>query len=185
MKLHCVCDQVIRDQTDALPFKALLVADQDLDDFSEAAKGVVDDPIGRWVALSRAMYQCPRCGRLHVEDTAGVFRSFLPEDPATSKGLLASSLGDQRPRWLRASWCDPNPAGYFPSYGTLTTGDEDDAGMGNLNEGERFYDFDALSERYFYLFGTLRDRGVLRGAAFLKNGERLHSWPSGSRASEA
>ena len=45
-----------------------------------------------YLDLGRTMYQCSKCSRLFVEtSTRNEFRTFLPDDPATSKDMFEPS----------------------------------------------------------------------------------------------
>ncbi len=101
MKFRCQCGNVISDNTDFIPYKARLVADEDWEKFEEAcAKWKSDAPVkerdiaGREVnRLSRTIYQCMECGILWTERSGRVM-FFKPGDETVSKSLLRSAEVD-------------------------------------------------------------------------------------------
>ncbi|GMA14851.1 hypothetical protein E5F05_12820 [Deinococcus metallilatus] len=122
MKFMCECGSVIVDQTDGLPYRAYLLPDQDafafLDRLRTLLDGLVSPDEGRkgkatvqamplrnklqrevnrlWAESFRDVYQCPECGRLHVESLDRQrLASFLPEDEDTPKTLLQSAASPE------------------------------------------------------------------------------------------
>ena len=89
MKFECLCGTLIPDQTDALPYKAQFVADQDWFDLMEA----IDEPTPHdirttlWRKL-RIAYQCRECGRIWLNDKAGKLHSFAPDRSDTPHDLF-------------------------------------------------------------------------------------------------
>lgn len=87
MKFMCLCGKVLSDNTDFLPYKARLIADEDWEQFLASA----EQPGGHDWRLAPAIYQCPDCGCLRVEKPAGQVVFFRPEDSSVSKSLLGSA----------------------------------------------------------------------------------------------
>lgn len=85
MKFDCKCGTTIRDQTDSLPNKARLIADQDWGKFHETMK----EPWQFDHSLVRVCFQCHVCGRLWIEDPEYELKSFAPEEAAS--GVLSES----------------------------------------------------------------------------------------------
>ena len=105
MKFACPCGAVLSDATDALPNKAHLVPDRtwhplldalDADVLAPLAAGKVSEDeaamrLRRLVSgATRTVYQCPTCGRLHVNGPDGRLRTFAPDTPETSAGVLSA-----------------------------------------------------------------------------------------------
>ena len=192
MKIHCECGHVIYDQTDYLPGKAYLVADQDYFDLAEALEaqvtkaaeaGRIGGPgVGAAIrqalentraALNRyarrTVYQCSACGRLFVDDTQFQSQVFAPKDEAVSRDLLRSIEGDRWKRNLRGHWNDRHDG---PDKGELWWG------FGGADEGyERHDDLDILTQRYYEVLGRLQAKETLRSAFLNRNAETLHQWP--------
>ena len=74
------------DNTDDLPYKARLVADEDWNEITTSCgpQGGYD-----W-RLVTDIYQCPNCGRLRIEKPDGVVSFFEPENENVSKSILRS-----------------------------------------------------------------------------------------------
>lgn len=95
MKFLCTCGVVMRDQSDYLPHKAHLVADEDFFDLHDVIDQLIaqgpDDPdaLTRLVpAYWRELYQCPDCGRLYVA-ARGELHEFVPAIEGSPRDLLA------------------------------------------------------------------------------------------------
>jgi hypothetical protein len=86
MKLRCPCGQVIADNTDNLPYKGRVIADQDWDKFTESQIR----PIGHDPRLYQQIYQCPNCGRIQFEKVPGKACWFKPESADCPRDLLSS-----------------------------------------------------------------------------------------------
>lgn len=118
MKFVCECGEGLVDRGDALPFKAGLLPDQDFFGFLDRLRGLLDGLIspdnGRGATATvqvvplrnklqrelsllvgqsfRHIYQCPECGRLHVDSLDGRRGySFIPEESNTPHDLLRST----------------------------------------------------------------------------------------------
>jgi hypothetical protein len=105
MKFTCSCGATLHDQSDALPHRGHLIADQDWHPVADALDDAVIDAlaagtIDREAAYhrarlilgraSRSMYQCRACGRLYIDDRQGRLQCYVPAGPETSKEILRS-----------------------------------------------------------------------------------------------
>ncbi len=101
MKITCRCGALIPDQTDSLPHKAHVIADEawhglldrlDADVVDRLAAGRLSADGAAMVArmllseAARPAYECPACGRLYVDDPQGALQSYAPEGP--TRGVL-------------------------------------------------------------------------------------------------
>ena len=86
MKSHCICGYLFADNSDAHPFKAYLVADEDWFGFTDSCLR----PQGNDWRLSTKIYQCPTCGRIKIEKPTGKVYFFKPEGEMVSKNLFRS-----------------------------------------------------------------------------------------------
>ena len=164
MKFTCGCGNVIRDQTDYLPYAAHLIADQDIYDATAISERGESN---WWPSLTRKLYQCGSCGRLWIEDHERKLRCFVPEEPAPH--LLSSIHGNKWKRVLRGWWED-RPATSASPHGVLTwehLSNEDHA---------TFKEWKLLEQAYRERFEELKKQGILRDALLTKNGEAIHSW---------
>ncbi len=88
MKMRCPCGSLLSDNSDDLPHKGRLIADQDWNRFTESC----ERPVGYDWRLTRHIYQCSKCGRINFDDphdrTACYW--FKPESDNTPKTLLQS-----------------------------------------------------------------------------------------------
>ena len=57
MKLRCQCGEVLSDNTDRIPYKTRLIADEDWDEFTQSC----ERSQGYDARLVTAAYKCPRC----------------------------------------------------------------------------------------------------------------------------
>ena len=123
-KFMCRCGEVIRDQTDNLPYKGYIFADTEyfdlFDRITADITGFIEARVagrgGEWIAQyflkgypctkdedivhdiisrhliqgDRDVYQCPKCGRVHVErrEDASQLDSFAP-DETTHRDVFA------------------------------------------------------------------------------------------------
>jgi hypothetical protein len=86
MKFMCLCGKILTDNTDALPYKARMVADEDWDQFMVSCT----KPPGCDIRLLTTIYQCSHCGCLRIVKPAGNVVFFKPEDEHVSRTLLRS-----------------------------------------------------------------------------------------------
>ena len=86
MKFQCLCGRLISDNTDDLPYKARMIADEDWTPFTKSC----ERPQGYDWRLVTPIYQCPNCGCLRIEKPSGRVVFFKPETDNISKSLLRS-----------------------------------------------------------------------------------------------
>lgn len=86
MKFQCLCGKIISDNTDDLPYKARMIADEDWNRFTESC----ERPQGYDWRLVTEIYQCPDCGCLRIEKPSGQVSFFKPESEHASKSVLRS-----------------------------------------------------------------------------------------------
>jgi hypothetical protein len=180
MKIDCFCGNVLRDQTDRIPYKAHFVADQDYDDLihgiEKKLKEILTRSEGRFTggdqpdffdrllrdalrSYGRAVYQCSNCGRVCLDDpdNSRKLQWFKPEDGVNWKRVLGSVKGEGSKPWMKnlvGHW-DPSR-----SLGRLWY-DPPPGAKGGL---EKFADWDSLERRYHELFELFRADGHLVGA---------------------
>jgi hypothetical protein len=160
MKFRCQCDNVIPDQTDFLPYKGHLIADQDWEDFHESYR----EPWRFDHSVVRTCYQCSACGRLYLEGPNSQLVCFVPEGEVQQ--VLQSS---RRSAWrapLIAIWQD------VPSHGRK--GHIECSADGGAYE--EFEDWSTMEKAYFKLFAELRALNRVRSAFLRCNGKTVHSW---------
>jgi hypothetical protein len=185
MKFSCVCGNVLRDQTDGIPYKAWFAADQDLEKITQSvgvqiAKGDDSESLGDRIYSSlfprlHALYQCYNCGRVFVDDPDDPtrFQVFRPEEGAWKK-VFASRKPEAARRWGRnlvGHWDTASESGelWFDPAENETGG------------YETFDDRAKLDARYYALFAAMRASGTLIGArlgvgAEGSNINDVHSW---------
>jgi hypothetical protein len=197
MKIGCICGNVLRDQTDYVPYKAHFVADQDYEDLlvgiEQQLAGILMQGLGTpaattqtqllgrvfWDAMrsyTRTMYQCSNCGRLCLDDPDDLreLQWFKPEDDRQWKRVLASVKGEGSKVWMRnlvGHWDPPR------SQGRLWF----DPPAGEKGGVEQFTEWPSLQSRYYELFELLKAEGNLAGArlGIGNEGEPIrdvHSW---------
>lgn len=100
MKFECPCGHLISDGTDNLPNKAHFIADQDWDRFWDEIDAAVEKsgPSARQkeaavmrlrsLDLFRLAWQCPSCGRVHLDDASHTVQSFAPEPGDEPMGIF-------------------------------------------------------------------------------------------------
>lgn len=121
MHFYCTCGYRISDTSDFLSFKASVLSNQDEEDYVDGIEVLVKEeslcPGEQWErifmekmlrCLRRNLYQCPHCGRLHVEDLSGELHTFAPEG-TVNKRLLTSVEGEAWRGFLWAEWEDEKP----------------------------------------------------------------------------
>jgi len=163
----CPCGSGFKDGNDFVSYKARLIADQDFEDFQEAA--LASD----WRAqydLTRIVYQCPSCSRLHIF-TENAVHTFVPD--GESDDLLRSVKGEGWRRFLRGSWNDADGRGYVSWGDSGCAGG--DTGWISLNSRAE------VEKLYFEVFQRLKDADKLRSAllrcnAGAPNVKDIHSW---------
>lgn len=92
MKFQCPCGAWIQDITDYLPYKGHLICDGDWFDLHEAIDAAIENPHFSekekeaacmkirdvFSLITREVYQCTKCGCLHIEDTKHKYHVFKP-----------------------------------------------------------------------------------------------------------
>lgn len=102
MKIVCACGNLIPDQTDALAHKARFVPDRRWHDLLDGLDALIEDAArgtrrpdaaamqARQLVLGliRHMWQCDRCGCLHLESRAHELLRFGPSRRASAMAIL-------------------------------------------------------------------------------------------------
>jgi DNA-directed RNA polymerase subunit RPC12/RpoP len=102
MKIACKCGEIIRDQTDNLPWKGHLIPDQQWDPVLEAIDRIIDETKSGLLqgeapymhlrevvgAAAKPVYQCGRCGRIFIFERQEPAHIYWPESESTSKEIL-------------------------------------------------------------------------------------------------
>jgi hypothetical protein len=168
VKLQCRCGATIRDQTDFIPYKAYLVADEDWFDVLDDVDARRGDDLLR--AASRTLWLCTSCGALHIDGHEGELHVYVPADGHPVPDLLRSHLLDRWKRPMAGIWWPGRPSG---PPGELWWGStHGDHGW------EEFVSWPELERRYHEVFTRLRDDGTLRSAFLRRDGELVHRWPT-------
>jgi hypothetical protein len=196
MKFGCDCGNVLKDQTDIIPYKARFIADQDHFDLideliakieqglSEAKDNRQNTPTRKilrrvlyreMAPYLRTMYQCRNCGRIYIDDPdePSMLQIFAPESEDWKK-VFASVNGEDSKVWGR------NLVGHWDSSemkGSLWF----DPPANEKGGYETFDDWESLQKRYYELFEQIRSAGQLQGArmGIGKAGESIrdvHNW---------
>jgi RNA polymerase subunit RPABC4/transcription elongation factor Spt4 len=87
MKFMCLCGKILSDNTDDIPYKARMIADEDWTEFTASC----ERPQGYDCRLVTEIYQCPDCGRLRIQKPVGGVVFFDPENETVAKSLLRST----------------------------------------------------------------------------------------------
>lgn len=182
MHFYCSCGYRISDTTDFLPYKGYLLADQDEPDYNDAIEEeimnenitkqecvdniVISHGLNYW---GRAIYQCPDCGRLFIEDACGKsFFTFVPEKEE-SKQVLLSKDGENWKGFLYADWYDEKPEWLdYPGHIEIR--------VNKPYESLSFTDKNEFEKSYYQLFEKLKEEGILRSAIMKRNKEWIHHW---------
>jgi len=162
MQFRCACGQLISDTADSLPYKGLIVPDQDVN----RVLGFPHDQASSWLRYTRAAYQCSQCDRFFVADGSGVLHSFVPEEH--SPKLLSSDEGDEWMHTLVGVWNDDCPPG---EEGGLSWEASDPTFR------EPYDTWTALRDAYFHVLEQLEAAERLRSASLERNGESVNIWP--------
>jgi len=163
-KFTCRCGEVLYDQTDYIPYKAHVIADQDISDVADQIEAGSDSAFGSMLHWSTDLFQCNECSRLIIF-SRDKMHFFSAEDPDTSKQLTHSIQGEGWKRHLRGRWI--NGAGeVWWGFGV-----EDQAFVADIAT------WDELHQRYYEAFERLRSKDILRGAMLTRDGNREHVWP--------
>ena len=183
MHFLCACGYCFHDNSDALSFKGYILADQDEDEMWNI-RGRAEKPHDDTIdiasdvmnLLHRAMYQCPECGRMYIEDAAAKYElvRFTPCEhgepiPDVNRKMLLSAHGDKWRGYLYAQWEDPKPD-YCEHKGIIFP-------ICNLQFDDlSFDDFSAFEKRYFDIFRAMTEKNILHRARMTVNRETRHSW---------
>lgn len=177
MHFLCPCGNDIHDTSDCLPYKASIIADQDEQELWEilekaeqphADKMDIASEVMR--LLHRSMYQCPRCGRIFLEDAADGYElvRFEAAEPV-NKRMLLSARGEDWRGYLYADWYDPKPQ-YLDCKGLISP-------LCNVKFDNLYFDdYDEFEKRYFEILHEMTERKILRRARLNVNRETKHSW---------
>jgi len=198
MKIGCHCGNVIRDNTDCIPYKAYFIADQDIFDLLDRIAGEMErawnerdlvsptstpralaSEVAHSVVFSytRRQYQCSNCGRICTQDPDDPrqLQWFTPQD-ANWKKSFVSIKGEDSKAWhtnLVGHWEPSRSTGrlwYDPS-------------VGQRGGFETFTDWTSLQNRYLALFEQFKSEERLAGARLGVGNEGeaiqdVHSWSS-------
>lgn len=182
MHFSCRCGYCFHDNTDCLPFKGRIIADQDWNDlWSLIENGIrngenlhsVCDSISE--LFQREMYQCPECGRLYIDDDNGrTFTAFSPNgeaepEPDVDRRMLESVHGKSWRGFLYADWYD-NPPVWIRHKGTIIPE------LNDKFDKLEFDDYDEFRARFFALYTEMREDDNIRSAMLRINGKREFSW---------
>lgn len=193
MNFLCKCGYRIHDSSDGLSYKGWIIADQDMDEFwhlterkeeilhSEKADMTEVDTIDSrlYSITERAIYQCPSCGRVFIEDLLDDFKliQFTPcidgkPEPDVSKKLLISSYGEKWNGYMFADWYDeiPNWSNAHGNIVPVVNIDLDDL---------EFDDYEAFEKRFYELFEHLKGLGLITSARLDVNQKNIFNWNSG------
>ncbi|MFH1812475.1 MAG: hypothetical protein ABIJ09_27330 [Pseudomonadota bacterium] len=107
MWFECDCGREIKDNGDGLSYKARWIADEDWCSFWDAIDDAVEKSgptprektracLGlRKKFLFKALYQCPDCGRVHVDGDEDDVLTFEPDDENDKKHILSRTRRDE------------------------------------------------------------------------------------------
>lgn len=181
MHFYCSCGFRFSDTGDCIPYKARILADQDVKELVEILE-YGEQPHSDELELfapacdliGREIFQCPDCGRLYVEDQDYSFVPFVPSEdaapmPDVNRRLLRSAHGKQWCGFLYADWNNPKLEG-FEHKGHIEP-------VVNLDfDNLSFDDYSAFENRYYELLEELQRRQILEYAVMRVNGVRKHTW---------
>ena len=180
MKILCKCGEIIYDQTDYLPNKGYIIADQDWFDFLDAIDIAIEKsgptPLEKEKAcmqirnltskLSKPIYQCQKCGSLFVFNDNRELETYIKSESFEGNSVLTSAFGLDWKGTIVGEWRDSRE-GAIKGY--LWCNDIRDREGG-------FYNWNLLEERYYSVFKELKKRDILRSAILKKNSEVIHTW---------
>ncbi len=189
MKFTCVCGYIISDNTTNHYCKAHLIADQDIDYLYSDLHNLIeeafklgqlnsntDDTKNRLSRLQsqkvrlisgyrRIMYQCPNCGRLHINDKSNQTHIYHPDNDQQSFEILSSTRHSLTGHWKSKVKYD--------SPGWLSW---DTQASRNFTV---FDTWDELQTTYHQKFEEFQSKGLLRTASLTKDNETVHSYSAG------
>lgn len=181
MHFYCKCGFRFSDAGDSIPYKARLLADQDVKELVEIleyGEQPHDDDLELFAPacdlIEKSVFQCPECGRLYVEDNDYSFLQFVPCEDAepsdeVNKHLLISAHGNRWRGCLYGDWKNPKPE-YSEHKGYIEP-------IVNMQFDNLCFDnYTDFESRYFELFEELLKKDVLEYAALRVNGIKKHTW---------
>ena len=175
MQFVCQCGYCFHDNTDNQFFKASLIAEQDVDEFTEIVhkaerphRNHMEIYFDLWNLMGKNIYQCPECGTIYIDDFNEEHRlyGFTPIHANTPRTMTQSVHGEKWKGCLTAYWEDaPEPSGAI--YPEVNTGIEREL---------YFDDYEELKAKYLSIFEELKEKGVLYRSILLVNGTPFHQW---------
>lgn len=179
MYIVCRCGHRIHDNTDRIPYKGRIIADQDWFDFLDRIEMALQSNAGRKELCMNdymdivhyadtCIYQCTCCGRLYLDDGQGGFDTFIPEGEV-QHSLLESCLGEKWKGALCAFWIEPCPD-WMEHSGLISPE------VNAPYDAMYFDDRTELERAYHALFEELRAKGIIRSAFLEINHQKVHSW---------
>ncbi|OVE81624.1 hypothetical protein BVY03_03210 [bacterium K02(2017)] len=164
MKIVCPCGDNVVDNSDSMPYKAYLIADQDEEDM---VTNFGDENEKNWEIFShysKPIYQCETCARLLIQQGQQVL-TFCPDKPKDSARILRSVEGENWKRHLRGNWRNGKGEVYW-GFGVEDEGFEAD-----------FKTWEELESKYFEVLNRLESKLLLRDSFLKKDGQFIHQWP--------
>ena len=185
MHFSCQCGILIHDTADNLPYKGKIIADQDFNTLWDLIEKLEKQHIDRIDVynkihdlLMREIYQCPKCGRIYIENQAQNYDlvGFQMESPEQqekkeNRSLLLSAYGEKWKGHLYAEWRDEKPDWWCDHHGIIMP--EVNIKMDNLV----FDDYDAFEKRFYEVFEELKVRDIIVSASLKANGKTIFTWP--------
>lgn len=106
MWFNCACGYRFHDNTDNLPFKGYVLADEDINEFTDSFDKYADAPRktreDKWrrddictnsLKMMRDIYQCPKCGTVYFSDFKGnKLHTFVPAEPFEMDDVIKEKL---------------------------------------------------------------------------------------------
>ena len=177
MHFLCPCGYDIHDTSDCLSYKASIIADQDEEELWEILEKAekphtdkMDIATEVMRLLHRNIYQCPKCGRIFLEDAADKYELVCFEPVKdVNKRMLISEHGENWRGYLYADWYDPKPC-YSEHKGFISP-------ICNVKFDDLFFDdYETFERRYFEILHEMQTRKILRRARLNVNRETKHKW---------
>lgn len=100
MWFNCACGYRFHDNTDNLPFKGYVLADEDMieftdsfDKYAHAPRKKRDDIACNSLNMLREIYQCPKCGTIYFHDfNSNKLFTFVPAEPLEMDDVITEKL---------------------------------------------------------------------------------------------
>jgi len=189
MRIICLCGEEFSLNTDFLYYRGHLIADQDYELVLEAIDtllaeayriGQLDiDPKQRQAQFDylyqqvpdtiqkRFIYQCPHCGRLHINDANYKSHIYKPENDQQSSDILRSIHRNDWKGKLKGNWARLHDAVW---YGYL-------AWDTKQSRGWKIFDtWEELKSEYHRLLEDLKDKDMLATAQLQKDKDVIHTY---------